>query len=103
MLAHSLTRFLWREEHQLMLPSSEAYEAEDRCFRVAVARRLMLPNLVASNAAAYVAQTCPNKRAGPNLFQTSGPTTAPLLLLSVRWTGLERWCWRNYVGGSLPH
>ena len=27
----------------LMQPSSEAYEAEDRCFRVAVARRLMLP------------------------------------------------------------
>ena len=27
----------------LMQPSSEAYEAEDRCFRVSVARRLMLP------------------------------------------------------------
>ena len=28
----------------LMEPSSEAYEAEDRCFRVSVARRLMLPH-----------------------------------------------------------
>ena len=27
-----------------MQPSSEAYEAEDRCFRVSVARRLMLPH-----------------------------------------------------------
>ena len=27
----------------LMQPSSEAYEVEDRCFRVSVARRLMLP------------------------------------------------------------
>ena len=27
----------------LVQPSSEAYEAEDRCFRVSVARRLMLP------------------------------------------------------------
>ena len=30
----------------LMQPSSEAYEAEDRCFRVSVARRLMLPEEV---------------------------------------------------------
>ena len=28
----------------LMQPSSEAYEVEDRCFRVSVARRLMLPH-----------------------------------------------------------
>ena len=27
-----------------MQPSSEAYEAEDRCFRISVARRLMLPH-----------------------------------------------------------
>ena len=38
----------------LMQPSSEAYEAEDRCFRVSVARRLMLPHPAATNAADVV-------------------------------------------------
>ena len=46
----------------LMQPSSETYEAEDRCFRVAVARRLMLPHPVAANPADVV-QFCPNKSA----------------------------------------
>ena len=45
-----------------MQANSEAYEAEDRCLRVAVARRLMLPHPAASNAA-DVAQSCPNKSA----------------------------------------
>ena len=44
----------------LMQPSSEAYEAEDRCFRVSVARRLMLPHPAAANAADVV-QFFPNK------------------------------------------
>ena len=46
----------------LMQPSSEAYEAEDRCFRVSVARRFMLPHPAAPNAADVV-QFCPNKSA----------------------------------------
>ena len=46
----------------LMQPSSEAYEAEDRCFRVSVARRLMLPHPAAPNATDVV-QSCPNKSA----------------------------------------
>ena len=46
----------------LMQPSSEAYEAENRCFRVSVARRLMLPHPAAPNAAELV-QFCPNKSA----------------------------------------
>ena len=46
----------------LMQPSSEAYEAEDRCFRVSVDRRLMLPHPEAPNAADVV-QSCPNKSA----------------------------------------
>ena len=46
----------------LMQPSSEAYEAEDRCFRVSVARRLMLPHPAAANPADVV-QFCPNKSA----------------------------------------
>ena len=46
----------------LMQPSSEAYEAEDRCFRVAVARRLMLPHPAAANPS-DVARTCPDKNA----------------------------------------
>ena len=45
-----------------MQPSSEAYEAEDRCFRVSVARRLMLPHPAAANPADVV-QFCPDKRA----------------------------------------
>ena len=45
-----------------MQPSSETYEAEDRCFRVSVARRLMLPHPAAANPA-DVAQFCPNKSA----------------------------------------
>ena len=44
----------------LMQPSSEAYEAEDCCFRVSVARRLMLP---AAPNAADVVLSCPNKSA----------------------------------------
>ena len=46
----------------LMQPSSEAYEIEDRCFRVSVARRLMLPHPAAANPADVV-QSCPNKSA----------------------------------------
>ena len=46
----------------LMQPSSEAYEAEDRCFRVSAARRLMLPHPAAANPADVV-QFCPNKSA----------------------------------------
>ena len=46
----------------LMQPSSEAYEAEDLCFRVSVARRLVLPHPAATNAADVV-QFYPNKSA----------------------------------------
>ena len=46
----------------LMQPSSDAYEIEDRCFRVSVARRLMLPHPAAANPADVV-QFCPNKSA----------------------------------------
>ena len=46
----------------LMQPSSEAYEIEDRCFRVSVARRLMLPHPAAANPADVV-QFCSNKSA----------------------------------------
>ena len=44
----------------LMQPSSEAYEVEDRCFRVSVARRLMLPHPAVADPADIV-QFCPNK------------------------------------------
>ena len=46
----------------LMQPRSEAYEIEDRCFRVSVARRLMLSHPAAANPADVV-QFCPNKSA----------------------------------------
>ena len=45
-----------------MQPSSEVNEVEDRCFRVAVARRWMLPHPAAPNAA-DVTQSCPNNGA----------------------------------------
>ena len=44
----------------LMQPSSDAYEVEDRCFRVSVARRLMLPH-PAVTLPADVVQFCPTK------------------------------------------
>ena len=46
----------------LMQPSSEAYEVEDRCFQVSVARRLMMPHPAAANPADVV-QFCPQKSA----------------------------------------
>ena len=46
----------------LMQPSSESYEVEDRCFRVSVARRLMLPHPAVADPADVV-QFCPNKSA----------------------------------------
>ena len=46
----------------LMQPSSEAYEVEDRCCRVSVARRLMLPHPAVA-LPADVVQFCPNKSA----------------------------------------
>ena len=39
--------------------SSESYEADDRCFQVSLARRLMLPHSAASHAA-NILPTCPN-------------------------------------------
>ena len=70
-----------------MQPSSEAYEAEDRCFRVYVARRLILPHPAAANPADVVQFLPQQKCGGPDLQQTSGPETASLLCLSVwrRW------------------
>ena len=47
----------------LMQPSIEAYEAEDRCFRVSVARRLMMPHPAAPNAADVVQSSPTNSAA----------------------------------------
>ena len=44
------------------VPNSEAYEAEDRCFRVSMARRVMLPHPAAPDDSG-VASGCPNKSA----------------------------------------
>ena len=43
----------------LQQPSSESYEADDRCFRVSLARRLMLPH-PATNHPANISATCPS-------------------------------------------
>ena len=43
----------------LQQPNSEAYEADDRCFHVSLARRLMLPH-PAANHSANISPTCPN-------------------------------------------
>ena len=45
-----------------MQPNSEAYEAENHCFRVSVARRLMLPHPAAADPSGVVL-ACPNKSA----------------------------------------
>ena len=60
--SHTLSQSTSHTGAHLMQPSSEAYEAEDRCFRVSVARRLMLPHPAAANRADVV-QFCPNKSA----------------------------------------
>ena len=44
----------------LLQPSSEAYDAEDRCFCAPVARRLMLPHPATSDPSGIVL-TCPTK------------------------------------------
>ena len=62
--------------------SSEAYEAEDRCFRVAVARRLMLPHPAARNAA-DAGQSCSKK-------STAG-TTAMDVGMEVSIAGMLQW------------
>ena len=49
-----------RQSDILNTLNSAHAEAEDRCFRVSVARRLMLPHPAAANAADVV-QFCPNK------------------------------------------
>ena len=66
----------------LLQPNSDAYEAEDRCFRVPVARRLML-------SCSFRPLRCcfgmPQQgRSGPDLWQIGGHTTAPLLRVSIR-------------------
>ena len=43
----------------LQQPNSEAYEADDRCFKISLARRLMLPRPAASHSA-NISPTCPN-------------------------------------------
>ena len=70
-----LTASLTHGAH-LMQPSGEAHEAEDRCFRVSVARRLMMPYTAAPNAADVV-QSCPNKSAAGHFHNKR---TKPLFL-----------------------
>ena len=41
-----------------MQPSSEAHEIEDRCFRVSVARRLILPHQAVADPADVVQKKC---------------------------------------------
>ena len=43
----------------LQQPNSEACEADDRCFKISLARRLMLPRPAASHSA-NISPTCPN-------------------------------------------
>ena len=50
----------------LQQPNSEAYEADDRCFQVSMARRLMLPH-PAANHADNISPTCPNVSAAKRI------------------------------------
>ena len=51
---------------RLQQPNSEAYEADDRCFQVSLARRLMLPHPAASHSA-NISPTCPNVSAAKRI------------------------------------
>ena len=66
----------------LMQPSSEAYEVEDRCFRVSVARRLMLPHPAVADPAEVV-QFCPDKKYGRYQLQQTSRSETSFLLQSV--------------------
>ena len=61
----------------LMQPSSEAYEAEDRCFRVSVATRLVSPHMAAP-IATDVVQSCSKKSAAGLICNKPVDTAAPL-------------------------
>ena len=69
-----------------MQPNNEAYEAEDRCFRVAVATRLMLP---------HPAVVPKQKRRRSDLRQTGGHKSAPLPwavgTMEVSTAGMRQW------------
>ena len=54
----------------LLQPNSEAYEAEDRCFRVSIARRLMSPHPAASDPSGVVL-ACTNIGAAGQIFGKS--------------------------------
>ena len=85
----------------LMQPSSEAYEAEDRCFRVSVARRLMLPHPAAANPADVV-QFCPNKSAAGVIcnkpvetiqsWTRNSITATAVGMEEVLIAGMQQWC-----------
>ena len=79
-----LSQFTSHTGSHFMQPSSEAYEAEDRCFRVSVATRVMLPHPAAPNATDVV-QSCTNKSAAGLICNKPVDTqqTAPLLRMSV--------------------
>ena len=77
----------------LMQPSSEACEAEHRCFRVSVARRLLLPHPAAHHAADVV-QSCPNKSAAglicTKLVDTLQHTAADVGMGEVLTAGMQQ-------------
>ena len=62
----------------LQQPNSEAYEADDRCFQVSLARRLMLAHPAASHPT-NISPTCPNvsaaKRTNMRLSHRPSPTS----------------------------
>ena len=73
----------------LMQPSSEAYEAEDRCFRVA--KRLMLPHPAVVDPADVV-QFCPNKSSfATNLWIRNSITVMAVVLEEVLTAGMLLW------------
>ena len=82
----------------LMQPSSQAYEIEDRCFRVSVARRMMLPHPAAANPADVV-QFCPDKKCGGcHLQQTSGPESITAMAVGLEEVLVTCNCWEMPCG-----
>ena len=93
-LYNSLSQSTSHTGAHLMQPSSEAYEAEDRCFRVSVARRLMLSHPAAPNAADVV-QSCTKKvqraSSATNQWTRNSTTATAVGMEEVLIAGMQQW------------
>ena len=77
-----------------MQPRSEAHEAGDRCFRVSVARRLMLPNPAVPTLQMWysLAQTKVRRvSSATNQWIRNSTTAADVVTEEVLTAGMQQW------------